>query len=268
MDIAAFFENLEWRNVLETFVNNLNVKAVVEVLILWFVIYRIFLFLKGTKAVYLLRGIIILIISFFVSQQLGLYVMNWLLTKFFAFFLLLVIIIFQPELREGLIRLGKRHIFYMEPKREDIERTIREIVSAASNMSRKRIGSLIAIKRDMGLKNYIESGVGLNADISAEMLMNIFYPLAPLHDGGVIIDGTKILAAACLFPLTFREDLSKTIGTRHRAAVGLSEESDAVVVIVSEETGSISLAIQGQLTRNLSTNDLLTILKGQLRRER
>jgi diadenylate cyclase len=243
-------------------------RAIVEVLILWFVIYRIFLFLKGTRAVYLLRGIVILLISFFIFQWLGFYILSWLLTKFFAFFLILVVIIFQPELREGLIRLGKRHFFPLELRTEEIEKTIKEIVTAVSNMSKKKIGALIAIKKEIGLKDFIETGVILNAQISAFLLENIFYPNSPLHDGGVIIDGAVIASASCLFPITDNPNLEKTLGMRHRAAVGLSEASDAVVIVVSEESGAISLAINGQLTRNLSCEELLTILKGQLRREK
>lgn len=250
------------------FLGLLKWKAIVEVLILWIVIYRIFLFLKGTKAVYLLRGIIILVISLLAFQMLGLPVLTRLLTYLFAFFLILVVIIFQPELREGLIRLGKRHIFSIEPKREEIEKTLREIVSAAGALSRKKVGALIAIKREIGLKRYIESGVILNAELTSELLQNIFYPSAPLHDGGVIIDEATIIAASCLFPLSDNSSLEKTLGMRHRAAVGLSENSDSLVVAVSEENGSISLAINGQLTRNLTPNDLLTILKGQLTKPR
>lgn len=250
------------------FLGLLKWKAIVEVLILWIVIYRIFLFLKGTKAVYLLRGIVILVISLLAFQMLGLPVLTRLLTYLFAFFLILVVIIFQPELREGLIRLGKRHIFSIEPKREEIEKTLREIVSAAGALSRKKVGALIAIKREIGLKRYIESGVVLNAELTSELLQNIFYPSAPLHDGGVIIDEATIIAASCLFPLSDNSSLEKTLGMRHRAAVGLSENSDSLVVAVSEENGSISLAINGQLTRNLTPNDLLTILKGQLTKPR
>lgn len=250
------------------FLGLLKWKAIVEILILWIVIYRIFLFLKGTKAVYLLRGIIILVISLLAFQMLGLPVLTRLLTYLFAFFLILVVIIFQPELREGLIRLGKRHIFSIEPKREEIEKTLREIVSAAGALSRKKVGALIAIKREIGLKRYIESGVVLNAELTSELLQNIFYPSAPLHDGGVIIDEATIIAASCLFPLSDNSSLEKTLGMRHRAAVGLSENSDSLVVAVSEENGSISLAINGQLTRNLTPNDLLTILKGQLTKPR
>jgi diadenylate cyclase len=176
----------------------------------------------------------------------------------------LVVIIFQPELREGLVRLGQRHFFYVEPKKEDIEKALKEIVSAAGVLSRKKMGALVAIKREMGLKNYIESGVPLNADLTSELLQNIFCPSAPLHDGGVIIEGMKIVAASCLLPLSDNPHLSKTLGMRHRAGMGLSEHSDALVIIVSEENGALSLAIKGQLTQDLSPDDLLTILRGQL----
>lgn len=244
----------------------LNWKAVVEILILWAAVYRIFLFLKGTKAVYLLRGIIILIFSLIIFQMLGLPVLTRLLTYFFAFFIIFIVIIFQPELREGLIHLGKRHVFSIEPKKEEIEKTLREIVSAGGILSRKKIGALIAIKKDIGLTRYIESGVILDAMPTSELLQSIFYPSAPLHDGGVIVDETKVVAAACLFPLSDNPVLEKTLGMRHRAAVGLSEHTDALVIAISEESGAISLAINGQLTRNLTPNDLFTILKGQLTR--
>ncbi|MBU2265970.1 MAG: DNA integrity scanning protein DisA nucleotide-binding domain protein [Candidatus Omnitrophica bacterium] len=141
---------------------------------------------------------------------------------------------------------------------------MREIVSACGVLSRKKIGALIAIKREIGLNKFVESGVVLNADISSELIQNIFYPFAPLHDGGAVIEGGKLIASSCLFPLSENQTLEKTLGMRHRAGVGLSEHSDAVVIVVSEETGSISLAINGQLTRDLAPNDLFTILKGQL----
>jgi diadenylate cyclase len=242
----------------------LNWKTIVEVLILWLVIYRIFLFLKGTKAVYLIRGIIILIIAFFVFQGLGFFVLSQLLTEFFTIFLILIVIVFQPELREGLIRLGKRHIFYVEPKKEEIEKTLREIVAAVGALSRKKIGALIAMTREISLKSYTDSGVYLDAELTSELLQNIFFPSAPLHDGGVVVDGTKVIAASCLFPLSDNPNIERALGMRHRAAVGLSEHADAVIIIVSEENGKVSLAINGQLTRDLTLNDLFTILKGQL----
>ncbi len=249
---------------MELILKTLTWKNIVEIIILWAVIYRIFLFLKGTKAFYLLRGIIFLVIALLAFYFLSFPVLTHLLTYFFAFFLILAVIIFQPELRDGLIHLGKRHIFYVEPKREEVENILREIVSACGVLSRKKIGALIAIKREIGLNKFVESGVVLNADISSEFIQNIFYPFAPLHDGGVIIEGPKLIASSCLFPLSENQNLEKSLGMRHRAAIGLSEHTDALAIVVSEETGAISLAIGGQLTRELAPTDLFTILKGQL----
>lgn len=242
----------------------LHWRAVVEILILWIAVYSTLLFIKGTKAAYLLRGIFILLIFLLIFQLLGFPVLTRLLTYFFAFILILVVIMFQPELREGLSRLGKKHFFYVEPKKEEIEQALKEIVTAAEALSKNKTGALIAIKREIILKSYIESGVILNADLSAELLQNIFFPMTVLHDGGVIIEGTKILAASCLFPLSDNTNLARTLGMRHRAGVGLSEHSDALVIIVSEENGAISLAINGQLTQQLAPEELLTILRGQM----
>lgn len=239
-------------------------KAVAQILILWLVIYRVFLFLQGSKAVYLLRGIIVLIVSFFIFQKLGLFVLSWILTNMFAFFLVVIVVIFQPELREGLMRLGKGHIFPLEIKKEELDKLLREIVAAVEAMARKKTGCLVAIKRDIGLKNYIESGVSMRAQLSSELLQTIFFPLTPLHDGGVVVEGTHIVAAACQFPLSDSKNFSRTLGMRHRAALGLSETSDALVIVVSEENGGVSLAINGQLTQDLTPDDLLTILRGQL----
>lgn len=205
-----------------------------------------------------------MIISSFLFQKVVFSVLSWLLTKFFAFFLIILVIIFQPEFREGLARLGKRHFFYIGPKREEIENTIKEIVSAVAVMSQKKQGALIAIKRDIGLKNYIESGVVVNADVTSELITTIFSPLTILHDGGMIIEGTRIIAAGCLFPNSSNPNMERALGMRHRAAVGLSENSDALVMAVSEENGSVSLAINSQLTQHLTPSDLFTILKGQL----
>lgn len=248
--------------ILKTF----NWRAAFEIAILWVVVYRIFLFLHGTRAQYLLRGIVILIMCSFIFQKINFAVLSWILARLFTFFLILVVIIFQPELREGLIRLGRRHFFYLRPKQEEMESALREISIAAEVLARKKIGALIAIKKEMGLGSFIESGVLLHADVTSELLQNIFAPLTPLHDGGVIVEGRKIVAAGCLFPHSANSVLERTLGMRHRAAIGLSENSDAIVVVVSEENGTISLAINGQLTQNLTGDDLVTILKGQCAR--
>lgn len=246
------------------FIRLLNPKTILEIIILWIVIYKIFVSLQGTKGGYIIRGVIVLLVSYFIFQKLGLTVLSWLLTNFFAFYLIIIVIIFQPELRDALIKLGQRHIFYKELGKEGLERILREIVSAVSVLARKKIGALIAIKREVGLNDYIESGITINADLTSELLQNIFHPLAPLHDGGVIVDGAKIVAVSCLFPHSASLNLEKTLGMRHRSGLGLSENSDALIIIVSEENGQISLAINGQLTGDLTPQDLLTILKGQL----
>ena len=171
---------------------SINWKLVLEICILWFVLYHVMLFLKDTKAVNLLRGIIILIIAFFIFQKLGLDTLNWILTKIFAISIIALFVIFQPELRQGLTRLGQHQIFYFGPKEEEIESLIKEVSAAASALSKKSIGALIAIQRDVGLKDYMESGLIIDAEISSELLQSIFNPNSPLHDGGVIISNNRI----------------------------------------------------------------------------
>jgi diadenylate cyclase len=242
----------------------LDWQAITQIVIIWVAVYHAFVFLQGTRAVHLLRGIIILFLAFLIFQKVGFLALTWVMAKLFTFFVIIVVVMFQPELREGLMRLGQRYSFHTVEKREALEKTLKDIVTACGKLARRKIGALVAVKRTINLKNYIESGVLLNAELSSELLQNIFYPLAPLHDGGVIIEKTDIVAAACLFPLSETTSIDKSLGMRHRAALGLSENSDALVIVVSEENGSISLAINGQLTRDLSPADLHTILKGQL----
>ena len=243
-------------------------RMVSEILILWFVFYRIMLFLKDTKAVYLLRGIVILIIAFFFFQKIGFDTLNWILTKIFAISIIALTIIFQPELRQGLARLGRQQLFYTGFREEEAEALIKEVCNAVDTLAQEKIGALIAIQREIGLKNYIESGIRLDANISAEIIRAIFVKDSPLHDGGVVIVGEKIVAATCLFPLSDNQDLDRALGMRHRAGIGLSEETDAVVIIVSEERGVISLAVGGRLTSRLNKNDLSIILKGLIKRRK
>lgn len=232
-------------------------KPALEIIILWFVLYRIMLFVKGTRAAQVLKGIVVLVILFFLTQRLGLVTLNWILTKLFALSIIAFLIIFQPELRRGLARLGQNHFLGSFLKEEQI---IEEIVTAVLNLSQKKIGALVAIEREVSLKPYIESGVAMQSKLTHELLSTIFIPNAPLHDGGVIIEEGLLAAAGCLFPLSQNPRLSKTLGTRHRAALGLTEETDAVVVVVSEETGAISVAIGGKLTRDLNQEGLVKIL--------
>lgn len=184
-------------------------------------------------------------------------IISWILPKLFAIFLLSFLIIFQPELRRGLAQLGQGPIlgiFFRE------ERIIEEITEAVFSLAKKKIGTIIAIEREIGLKPYIESGVSLDSKVSSELINTVFMPHTPLHDGGIVIQNRRIVAAGCLFPLTQNPRISKTLGTRHRAAVGLTDETDALVIVVSKETGVVSLAREGKLMRNIDRESLTRIL--------
>ncbi len=240
-------------------------KPVIEISILWFVFYRIMLFFEGTRAGQVWKGIFILIVAFFLAQKLGLNTLDWLLTKLFAISVIAIIVIFQPELRSGLARLGQPHLFGTAGlKVEEIDELIRQLSMALAYMSQRKIGALVAIERDDRLKTYVDSGVDIDAKITPELLESIFVSDSPLHDGGIIIQGNKISAASCLFPLAQNPYLSHTLGTRHRAALGLSEETDAAILIVSEQTGLISLAVSGRLTQGLTREELTQNLKNLL----
>lgn len=237
-------------------------RPIVEVAILWFVFYRILLLFEGTRAIQLLKGIIVVLVIFFFVQELELDTLSWILTKLFALSVIGFLIIFQPELRRALTRLGKNYIFGIFLKEEQV---IDEIVKSALTLSKNRRGGLIAIERDVGLKPYIESGVPVDSKISNELINAIFMPNGPLHDGGVVIQNDRIAAAACLFPLTEDTHVTKALGTRHRAAIGLSEETDAAVIVVSEETGTISIALEGKIEQNLNKDNLTHSLKNLYR---
>lgn len=238
-------------------------KPIIEILILWFIIYRLFLFMKGTRAVQVLRGIIIITVIFFLTQQFRFDVINWIFTKLFALSVIAFLIVFQPEMRSGLARIGREKVFGNIITEE---RTIEEIAKSLSILSRKKIGAILAIQREVSLEPYTESGVVIDSSLASELLNTIFMPNTPLHDGGVIIHGDRIIAAGCLFPLSQNPDISKMLGTRHRAAIGLSEETDAVCVVVSEETGSISVVNAGKITRDLDRDRLINHLRALLYR--
>jgi len=229
-------------------------KILTEIAILWFSYYVLILYIKGTRVVQVLRGIFVVIVLFFVTQMLGLDTVSWIMTKIIPISIIALIIIFQPELRRGLAHLGQLGAFSAK------EMIIDEIAKSAATLSKKKIGALIAIEREIGLRPYIESGVLIDSKVTSELLNTIFMPNTPLHDGGVIIQEERIVAAGCLFPLSQETYTTKTSGTRHRAAIGLSEETDAIVVIVSEETGTISLAVKGKITRDLNRDALIKAL--------
>ena len=232
-------------------------RPVLEILFIWALIYYLIRFFQGTRALQVLMGLIILAVLFNIAKALQLNTINWVLTKLFAVGVVAFLIIFQPELRRALARIGQNTFMGAFLKKGG---TIDELIQACEHLSRNRIGALVAIERDVGLKNYIESGITLDSKASAEILITLFTPNTPTHDGGVILVGERIAACGSLFPLSQNPDLARALGTRHRAAIGLTEETDAVCVVVSEETGAVSLAVYGKLTRDLDSEGLRRVL--------
>ncbi len=240
------------------------IKPSVEIFVLWIVFYQILVFFEGTRAFQVLKGIIYLLIAFLISQLLGLATLNWLLKHFFAISILAILIIFQQEIRQGLARLGRQHLFTISLEESEIVELIGEITAAAYKLARRKIGCIIAIERETKLKTYIDSGIPVDGKISAELIQSIFIPISPMHDGGIVIRNERILAASCLFPLSENTNLSKIIGTRHRAALGITEQTDAITVMVSEETGSISIAADGRFIPVINKERFSNILKNLL----
>jgi diadenylate cyclase len=240
------------------------VKTILEVSILWAVFYQILVFFEGTRSFQVLKGITLLVVAFLVFQIIRFDTLNWLLTKFFGLSIIAFLIIFQQELRQGLARLGQQHLFNIELEESEIIAIIEEITSAAYKISKNKIGCLIAIERDTKLKTYIESGIPIDGKISSELIQSIFIPRSPMHDGGLITRRDRIIAASCLFPLSDNPNFSKIIGTRHRAALGLTEQTDAIVIMVSEETGEISVAAEGRFIPVVNRDRLVNILKNLL----
>ncbi len=241
------------------FMSTVRFADIVDIAIVAFIVYQGFRLVRETRAEQLVKGILILVALLQLSSWLGLNTMQYILenTMQLGFFALLIV--FQPELRRGLERIGRGaagKIFSFNTREETAKNTIEEIAKAVEHLSKNKIGALICMERITRLGDIIKTGIAINSAISAELLVNIFVPNTPLHDGAVIVGSNRILAAACFLPLTHNNDLSKELGTRHRAAIGLSENSDAVVIVVSEETGKISLALNGGLTRNLTVDTL------------
>jgi diadenylate cyclase len=243
-------------------------KPIVEILILWFVIYHIMLFFEGTRAIQVLRGIVILLVTFFLFQKLDFEILDWIFRKLFAISVIAILIIFHPEIRQGLARLGQRHLFGTTLREEDLDYILQQIGKGLENLCKNKIGALIVLGKNDPLTAYIESGVFIDAAVSSDLIQNIFTPSSLLHDGGLIIQHGRIIAAGCLFPLTQNQDLSRIYGTRHRAALGLSEETDAVIIIVSEERQDMSLVYRGRFYKDLSREDLLARIKGIIKLKR
>jgi len=221
----------------------------VDIALVYYIIYRLLLIIKGTRAFQMLIGISLIVLVLIASQAFEFYTLNWLIHSFWSQIVLALVILFQPEIRRTLARVGERHLFRSLSTIES-SKFIEETVKAAVNMANKRIGALIVLERDTDLSTIVEMGTELDAKVTKEILVSIFLPYSPIHDGASIIRNGRIIAAGCFLPLTLSLNISKSLGTRHRAAVGITEESDAVVVVVSEETGEISVVKNGAIEHN------------------
>lgn len=228
-------------------------KPIVEIAVFWFVFYLIFVYIKDSGMTQALKGLVFLALFFFIASYFEFKSIRWILSHLFQISIIGFLIIFQPELRRGLARIGQSPLFRTFLKEEVMQE---ELIKAIFYMAKHKIGSIIAIEQQTSLKPYIESGIPLEGVLTKELLITIFMPNTPSHDGGVILQGNRIAAVGCLFPLSNSQKLSKTLGTRHRAALGLTEETDAFVIVVSEETGIVSVAYQAKMTRDYDEDRL------------
>ncbi|TOZ06052.1 TIGR00159 family protein [Levilactobacillus brevis] len=253
--------NLDWGNLL-TLGHLVNL---LDILVVWFVIYELIVMLRGTKAIQLFRGVILILIVRFISAYLGLNTVSWLVDQVINWSVIAIIIVFQPEIRRGLEHLGRGSLFVrVRHENEAANKVIDGLDKAIQYMSKRRIGALITIQRDTGLEDYIETGIDLDAELTGELLINIFIPNTPLHDGAVIIRDNRVAVAAAYLPLSESNLIPKELGTRHRAAVGISEVTDALTIVISEETGEVSITKNNELLRGLTQTDYLKFLRNEL----
>lgn len=267
---VTFFEEniLSYFNILMAYPIKIIILAI-DLAIVGFLIMKLIKAVKNTRAMQLVKGIAVLIIATQLSDFLSLDILHFILSSVMTYGVIMIIVVFQPELRKTLEQIGSkgiRDIFEMETP-TDSTSSVDEVVKAAVRMSKDRIGALIVFEKDMNLTEIARTGVQLDSLVSSELLINIFVPDTPLHDGAVVIRNNKIVAASCILPITDKEDLDRQYGTRHRAAIGMSEQSDAVIVVVSEETGTISLVIDGKIIRDIAEDNLRKELKRRLERK-
>src|ERR671934_658421 len=233
----------------------------VDILVVSILIYEVLKLIRGTRAVQMALGGSLFIALFYLSRWAHLETVNWLIRNLVGYIVFAVIVLFQADIRRALAHLGRAPFFRYFAKPESAEESIEELVVAASMLSAQRIGAIVAIERQIGLRNYIEGGIPLDAVLTYDLILSIFQPASPLHDGAVIVQDDKVAAAACFLPLTVNPKLSKELGSRHRAAIGLTEENDAVAIVVSEETGGLSVVADGQIERGLDVDELRARLR-------
>jgi len=240
--------------------------AVLDIVVVATIIYQLIVFIKGTRAVQMALGLALIVVFFYFSRWVALETVSWMLTNILPYFVFAIIVIFQHEIRRALVRFGQAPLFggFSTINRNEF---YDEIVLAVTTLATNQTGALIVIERDIGLKTYIESGIALDAALSYDLLVSIFNPSVPLHDGAVIIQNRRIAAGACFLPLTVKPRLSKELGTRHRAAIGVTEETDAVAIVVSEETGAISFAHDGEMERYIDPDTLRQRLRNAFERK-
>lgn len=263
LDINSFLDGI-FSNVYRITIND-----IIDIAIVAYIFYKIFMFIKDTRAEQVFKGIILLLLATSLSEAFKLHTLNWILLRTLDLGFIAALIIFQPELRAGLEHIGRTNFnIFLKSNNvsdENLNTIIEEIVEALYSLSRQKIGALIIMERQTKIGEIINTGTSVDGEVSRQLLINIFIPNTPLHDGAVVIRESKIKAAACFLPLTESKDLSKDLGTRHRAAVGVSEVSDCISLIVSEETGDVSIAKSGKLYRNVSKERMINILKNNLR---
>ena len=240
---------------LSEFLNFLSWRDAIDVIAVAIIVYNLLLLIRGTRAVQVLLGILVLVATAYVARAFQLHSLQTLLQQSTLLLPFAVIVLFQTQIRKALVNFGKNPLYGLAVP-QHVESGFQEIVLAATTMSERKVGALIVIERLEGLRDYVENGIVLDAVVSLDLLLTIFSPATPLHDGAVIVQRDRLAAAACFLPLTSNPELSTRYGTRHRAALGITEETDALAVVVSEETGRISVAVNGQLTENLDARSL------------
>jgi len=239
--------------------NLIRWQDIVDIILVSAIIYRILLIIKGTRAAKMLMGLGVVFVILLFSRYAGLYTIDWIIQSLWTQIVLALIILFQPEIRRTLAHMGEARFFPSFASAEEIK-SIEEIVRASVSLANKKIGALIVIERETNLKDFIEMGTQLDAKVSRELLLSIFHPASPIHDGAVIIRGNRVVAAGCFLPLSLSTNISKSLGTRHRAGIGLTEETDAVVIIISEETGTITTAVGNTVHRYMDIGSLRDFL--------
>lgn len=250
----------DWSNLITT----QHLINLLDVVVVWYAIYKLMMLLRGTKAVQLFKGIVVIVIIKLLSWYIGLSTVSWIMDQVINWGIIAIIIIFQPEIRRGLEHLGRGTFVHNRKQGAEEEKMVKALDQAIQYMSKRRIGALITIQMNTGLEDYIETGIKLDADITGALLINIFIPNTPLHDGAVIIKDNKIAVAAAYLPLSESNLIPKALGTRHRAAVGISEVTDALTIVVSEETGGVTITKNSELLRDLTQNDYLKLLRNEL----